>query len=267
MPTPIELIMDPISLIVLAIYAGLIAWEMLFPARVLPRVKGWQFRGLSAFVIFFFLSSYLPLLWSAPLAAIQLFDLTALSTWGGIAIGLLLYELGVYVWHRSMHASTILWRGLHQMHHSAERLDSYSAFWFSPLDMVGWIVLQSICLTVVGLNPAAITGIILITTFMSIFQHSNFRTPRWLGYVIQRPESHSHHHERGVHARNYSDLPIFDLLFGTFYNPREFAPATGFYDGASAQIVKMLSFTDLTSMAKTEAESVHTRENNLAKAQ
>ncbi len=73
-----------------------------------------------------------------------------------------------------------------------------------------------------------------------MFQHTNVRTPQWLGYFVQRPESHSHHHERGVHARNYSDLPVFDMLFGTFHNPRGFAPATGFYDGASARIIDML---------------------------
>ena len=126
----------------------------------------------------------------------------------------------MYGWHRSMHNSTVLWRGFHQMHHSAERLDTYGAFWFSPLDMVGWTALSSLCLTViVGLSPQATTMVLYITTFLSIFQHANIRTPRWLGYIVQRPESHSVHHQRGLHAFNYSDLPLFDLLFGTFRNP------------------------------------------------
>ena len=38
---------------------------------------------------------------------------------------------------------------------------------------------------------------------------ANVRTPQWLGYLVQRPESHSVHHQRGVHAYNYSDLPLF----------------------------------------------------------
>jgi sterol desaturase/sphingolipid hydroxylase (fatty acid hydroxylase superfamily) len=146
-----------------------------------------------------------------------------------------------------MHSANFLWYGLHQMHHSAERLDSYSAFWFSPLDMVGWTALASLCLTlIVGLTPEAATLVLYITMFLGIFQHTNIRTPRWLGYVIQRPESHSHHHERGVHARNYSDLPVFDMLFGTFYNPRDYAAATGFYDGASERVVDMLCFRDVS---------------------
>ena len=69
-----------------------------------------------------------------------------------------MYEFGVYVWHRSMHELDRLWRAFHQMHHSAERLDTYGAFWFSPLDMVGWTVLSACALTlVVGLTAEAAT--------------------------------------------------------------------------------------------------------------
>lgn len=53
--------------------------------------------------------------------------------------------------HRAMHRFDPLWRVFHQMHHSAERVDTYGAFWFSPWDMVGWTVLGSLMLVVVGL--------------------------------------------------------------------------------------------------------------------
>jgi len=246
-PTPLELLLDPISLTVFVLYGALILWEALAPARSLPAIKGWRLRGLAAFATYFFLSSYLPLLWSDRLAQFQLFDLTALGTLAGAAVGLLVYELGVYLWHRTMHASDLMWRTFHQMHHSAERLDTFGAFWFSPLDMIGWTALSSLCLTlIVGLTPEATTLVLLATTFLGAFQHSNLRTPRWLGYLIQRPESHSRHHERGVHAGNYSDLPLFDLLFGTFHNPRDFAAHAGFYDGASARVTDMLLARDVS---------------------
>jgi sterol desaturase/sphingolipid hydroxylase (fatty acid hydroxylase superfamily) len=256
MPTPLELILDPVSLVVFALYGGLILWEALAPARLLPWVAGWRTKGLLAFLAFFFLSSYLPLLWGETLGHFQLFDLTGLGQWGGAAVGLLVYEAGVYFWHRGMHSSAILWRGFHQMHHSAERLDTFGAFWFSPLDMLGWTVLSSLALTlVIGITPEAAVLVLYATTFFSVFQHANLRTPRWLGYLVQRPESHSAHHERGVHARNYSDLPVFDLLFGTFHNPRDFAPATGFYDGASGRVGEMLVFRDV-SVPRGESEEL-----------
>jgi sterol desaturase/sphingolipid hydroxylase (fatty acid hydroxylase superfamily) len=248
MPSPLELVFNPVSYTVFAIYAGLIVWEAAAPARSLPRVPGWRTRGIAAFAVYFFLSSYLPFFWTDVLAEWQLFDLTAVGTAAGAAIGLLVYEAGVYVWHRSMHVSNRLWRAFHQMHHSAERIDTFGAFWFSPLDMIGWTALSSVCLTtIVGVSPESAVIVLYVTTFLSVFQHANVRTPHWLGYVVQRPESHSYHHERGAHARNYSDLPVFDWLLGTFTNPEGFARAAGFYDGASARVVEMLTMRDVST--------------------
>ena len=73
--------------------------------------------------------------------------------------------------------------------------------------------------------PAAIA--LLLTGVFDLFLHSDMRTPRWLGYVIQRPEMHTVHHAYGHHAQNYG-LPIWDLLFGTWVNPAERAQVLGF---------------------------------------
>ena len=113
--------------------------------------------------------------------------------------------------------------------------------------MIGCTVLGSICFSLIaGLTPQAITIMLLVTNFFSIFQHANIRTPQWLGYIVQRPESHTLHHARGLHKYNYSDLPLFDILFGTFRNPKEFDHVTGFYEGASARVVDMLLARDVT---------------------
>ena len=246
MPTPLEILLDPISIVVIAMYMALMVWEAIFPARELPKVPYWKLKGLASFAVFFYLSSYMPLITDPYLEPYKLFDLTSIGTVGGALVGVLLYEFGVYVWHRAMHSNNILWRTFHQMHHSAERLDTYGAFFFSPLDMAGFTFLGSICFALlIGITPQSITAILLITTFFSIFQHANIRTPHWMGYIIQRPESHAIHHARGVHKQNYSDIPLFDILFGTFYNPRSYETETGFYKGASAKIWKMLTFQDV----------------------
>jgi len=167
------------------------------------------------------------------------------ATWAAAATGVLAYEFGPYAYHRAMHAFTLLWRALHQMHRSSERLDAVSAFWFSRFDMVGWTLLLSVTLTIVGLSAPAATPAILIVTFLSMFQHANVRTPHWLGYLIQRPESHSVHHARGIHRFNYADLPVVDMLFGTFRNPRSYAHQTGFWYGTSRRVVDMLLLRDV----------------------
>jgi sterol desaturase/sphingolipid hydroxylase (fatty acid hydroxylase superfamily) len=249
MPTPIDLILSPTSLIVLAIYAALMLLEAMAPGRTLPRVGAGRLRGLASFAVFFLLSSYLPLVWDRWLAPFQLFDLSSLGTVGGAIAGLLAYQFCGYWYHRTMHSSDRMFRAMHQMHHSAERLDSYSAFWFAPLDMVGWTFVGSASLVLlVGLTPTAATIVLLTVNFLGIFQHTNIRTPRWLGYFIQRPESHSLHHGRGVHRYNYADLPVMDILFGTFRNPAGFADATGYYDGASQRVLDMLLMRDVTNV-------------------
>jgi sterol desaturase/sphingolipid hydroxylase (fatty acid hydroxylase superfamily) len=253
-PTPLEILMDPVSLAIIAMYAALMIWEAVAPAKQLPEIRGWKLRGLVSFAVFFYLSSYLPMVTDGYLAQYQLLDLTGLGTWGGAAAGILIFEFGVYVWHRALHASDILWRGFHQMHHSAERLDTFGAFYFSPADMVGWTVLGSISLVlVIGITPEAATIVLLTTTLMAMFTHTNVRTPRWLGYIIERPESHSVHHARGAHRNNYSELPLFDMLFGTFVNPGSCVEETGFYPGASARVVDMVLFRDVAA-AQREGE-------------
>jgi sterol desaturase/sphingolipid hydroxylase (fatty acid hydroxylase superfamily) len=247
MPTPLQILLDPISLTVLGIYGALILLEALFPARPLPKVPGWRTRALAVFAVFFFGSSYLPLLWGETLARFQLFNLETLNPFAGAAISVLVYEGLVYAWHRAMHQNHWLWRGFHQMHHSAERLDSYGAFYFSPLDIVGFTLLSSIALTVVGLPAQAVTYYLYATMFLAVVQHINVRTPQWLGYIVQRPESHSVHHGRGIHHYNYSDLPLFDILFGTFRNPKEFVAESGFEGASSAQIPQMLVFQDIAA--------------------
>ena len=80
MPTPIDILLDPISLCLMGMFAGLMLWERLAPGRTLPTVRGWLPRALVAVTAYLMLSSYLPLLWADTLAPIQLFDLSGWPT-------------------------------------------------------------------------------------------------------------------------------------------------------------------------------------------
>lgn len=246
LPTPWQILIDPASIIVISIFLVLVIAEAVIPARKLPIVKYWKLKGITAFFIYFFISSYLPLIWSDHLAEYRIFDLTFLGNyWGGLT-ALLIYELGVYGWHRAMHKNNFLWRVFHQMHHSAERVDTYGAFFFSLMDMIGFTFLTSLAMVwVAGFTAQATIYAIYGATFLAVIQHTNIKTPQWIGYFFQRPESHSLHHAKGIHGFNYSDLPLFDLIFGTFRNPKEFSQEIGFYYGASSEIGKMLLFKDI----------------------
>ena len=247
LPNPVDILFDPLSLIILGMYLLLILWEAIYPARQLPQIKYWKLRGLTFFTLFFFVASYLPMITDPFLAQFQLIDMSHLDVFSGSIVGLLIYELGSYLYHITMHKYDLLWRTFHQLHHSAERLDTFGALFHSPLDMIGFTLTGSLALALlVGIPPQSITVVLLVINFAAFFQHANIRTPHWIGYIIQRPESHSIHHGKGIHKYNYSNFPLFDIIFGTFKNPKTYIKETGFYHGASSRILDMLIFKDVT---------------------
>ena len=96
-----------------------------------------------------------------------------------------------------------------------------------------------------GLSPQAVTITVLITGIAELFYHWNVRTPYWLGFLFQRPESHCVHHRQGHHRNNFSDLPLWDMLFGTFENPRIAPESCGFANELERQILPMLCGKDV----------------------
>jgi sterol desaturase/sphingolipid hydroxylase (fatty acid hydroxylase superfamily) len=255
LPSPWEIFTDPISLILIAIYVIFFIWESVQPGSSLPQVKYWKIKGILFFLFYFLLSTYLPLLWDGFFASHSIFDLSGAGIGTQTVLGVLIFEFLVWVWHYALHKSNFLWRAFHQLHHSAERVDIPGANYFHWTDMVGWTFIGTISMVwLVGLSPQSATYALIITYFLGTFQHANIKTPQWLGYIIQRPESHSVHHQKGVHAYNYSDLPLFDILFGTFKNPKEFVEETGFYEGGSDRMMDMLMFKDINTSGTESAD-------------
>ncbi|MBM9576871.1 sterol desaturase family protein [Leptospira sp. 201903070] len=214
--------------------------EKVFKAKDYPRTKFWKVRGVISTLCYLAVSISAPLLWDAWLSERSLLDLTAFSFWVTIPIAFFSYELSQYVWHRSMHTFSPLWRVFHQMHHSAESFDVYGAFYFSLADMIGFTFLTSFALVfLIGVPANAAITAGLMHTFLGIFQHVNFKTPRWLGFLVHRPENHAYHHAKDIHSFNYGNTPFFDFLFRTFKNPETFPNDVGFYEGASLRILEM----------------------------
>ncbi len=212
-----------------------------------PDVRYWRVMGLASFVLYYAIGTFAPFLWDEWLGAHQLFDLSGLHFALQVLIGFLVIEFGIYFWHRTMHSWDPLWRVTHQMHHAAERVDIWGAYYFHPVDMLGWALLGSLCLVgLVGLSPEATLVTVVLVTIPGIFQHTNIRTPHWLGYIVQRPEAHLIHHQRGVHAYNYGDIPLPDMLFGTFRNPREWDGENGFHAGSTWQLGELLGFRKIS---------------------
>lgn len=229
----------------LAVLGILVVLDLVAPARAQPQVRGWRLAGTLATVLFFAVGTYAPFLWDELLSSHRVFDLTDLSFGAQALLGLLAYELVAYVWHRLLHAVPFLWR-FHQTHHAAERFDVFGANYFHPVDMLGWSLATSLGLVwLVGLAPEAALFAANVAMILATFQHANLRTPAWLGYVIARPEMHAVHHQRGVHWGNFGDIALFDMIFGTWFNPRRFDAQVGLVDGGSLKLGKLLLGEDL----------------------
>lgn len=227
--------------------AGLALAELLAPARAFPRLRFWRVKGTVYFGLYLAIATIVPQTVDRWLAPLQLLDVSGLGLGWETALAVLALQLVSYGWHRAMHRVPFLWRWFHQMHHSAERVDVFGAFLFHPFDVVGFSVMGSVALVLlVGVSPEAAGLANVIVFSVVVFGHTNVRTPRWLGYLVQRPENHGVHHQRGVHAYNYADFSIIDMLFGTFRNPETWEEPAGFYDGASRRVGEMLIGRDVS---------------------
>jgi sterol desaturase/sphingolipid hydroxylase (fatty acid hydroxylase superfamily) len=160
-------------------------------------------------------------------------------------VSFLLTSFIFYWWHRATHQSDWLWRVFHQLHHSATRVEALTAFYAHPLDSAAAILLSSFSsYLVLGASPLAAATALLLTGAFDLFLHSDIRTPRWLGFIIQRPEMHTVHHALGHHAQNYG-LPVWDLIFGTWTNPMDRSVVLGFDGDKSTRVADMLLFRDV----------------------
>jgi sterol desaturase/sphingolipid hydroxylase (fatty acid hydroxylase superfamily) len=242
--------------ITLALIPGFLLLDFLIQRRRYSKTRRWRLRGALVTLAIFLFTGEVALFWGNLFGEAHLFDLSGLGLWGA-AVGVLVYEFFHYWYHRAAHEWNWLWRAGHQMHHSAESLDAFGAFYQHPLDAALFTTISSLVFfPLLGLSVEAGVVAALFLTFNAMFQHANIATPSWLGYLIQRPESHNIHHGRGVHRYNYSDLPLWDMLFGTFRNPRQLdSVACGFYKGASARILDMLVGRDVSTPKLPERDT------------
>jgi sterol desaturase/sphingolipid hydroxylase (fatty acid hydroxylase superfamily) len=218
-----------IILIVLAAGLGMALVERVVPGRRFPHVPRWLSRALALNLFQVGIVFVGGLTWDRWFIGKSLWDASALGTVGGATVGYLVITFVYYWWHRARHEIPLLWRWLHQVHHSPQRIEVITSFYKHPLEIAANGVLSSAILyLLVGVTPAAASLAVLLTGVAELFYHWNVRTPYWLGFVIQRPESHCVHHQQGRHRNNYSDLPLWDMLFGTFENPRATPAACGF---------------------------------------
>jgi sterol desaturase/sphingolipid hydroxylase (fatty acid hydroxylase superfamily) len=232
---------------ILLAFVGCFALERCFPGWRLPRVRTWPWRVLTVNAVQLGVVVLAGFTWEGWAQRSSVFHLgeTLSPAFGGF-VAYFVSTLVFYWWHRWRHEVDWLWTHFHQVHHSPQRLEVITSFYKHPLEMVVNSILAALIVyALLGLEPA---GGAYCTMFMALgefFYHTNCRTPRWIGYVFQRPEMHRIHHEHGRHRDNYGDFPWWDMLFGTWRNPPSWDGRCGFDPILEERLPAMLAFRDV----------------------
>ncbi len=167
-----------------------------------------------------------------------------------VIIGYITITFVYYWWHRLRHNSKFFWILCHQLHHSPRRMEVLMSFYKHPVEIsLNAILCSSIIYLILGCSIEAAAIITLATGVAELFYHWDIKTPVWLGPFFQRPESHRVHHKRDHHTNNYSDIPLWDMIFGTYENPKESVRKCGFAPEKEDKFTDMLTFKDVHDKA------------------
>jgi sterol desaturase/sphingolipid hydroxylase (fatty acid hydroxylase superfamily) len=232
--------MDTVTVVLLCGFAMLV-WEWRNPGRQFAKVPGWLARAVFLTVVQGVIAFVATSTWDHWMSGVAIWHLRQHGVPADALIGYVALTFVYYWWHRARHEIPFLWRWFHQLHHSATRIELITSFYKHPLEILVNGILSSLILYVLlGLEPTAAGFAATLTGLAELFYHWNVKTPYWLGFFFQRPESHCVHHQRGHHTGNFSDLPLWDMLFGTFHNPRVAPAHCGFGLNAERRLPEML---------------------------
>jgi len=232
---------------ILIVFAFCFLIERLRPGWKLPQVPAWTIRVLGVNFIQLLVVLLAGITWEKWLSGVSVFELSKhVPAWAGGLIAYFIATFIFYWWHRWRHTVDFLWLHFHQIHHSPQRIEVITSFYKHPLEMVVNSIIGSLLTySLLGLSLEAGAIYTLCTALGEFFYHTNIKTPQWIGYIFQRPEMHRIHHEYNQHTSNYGDIVWWDMLFGTWKNPKEFTTSCGFDEEKELRLGDMLKFKDV----------------------
>lgn len=237
--------MNP-ALIIIAAYLFVSALEKFFPRTKLPPKDGWYIRAVVLNMVQLLIVLGGHYTWEKWLEGPSLFKLP----WTPFYNGLFAYLINTWIfywYHFVRHENNLLWLTLHQVHHSPVRIEVMTSFYKHPLEVLlnSWIITILIC-PILGLDNETNKWLVVFSALSEFFYHMNVATPYWVGYFMQRPEMHlAHHSEDRQFTCNYGDLPIWDLLGGTWINPKNDQIKTGFTRDRERKMKEMIFFQNV----------------------
>ena len=158
-------------------------------------------------------------------------SLLGFSTWphhwplaAQLVLMAVLAEFGSYWYHYFAHKHPRLWR-FHAVHHSPSRLYFLNAPRFHPVDRAFSYVFEIAPFVLLGVNAECFALFFAYNSIVGLLQHCNIDMRLGpLNYVFSLAELHRWHHSKQIEESDTnfgSNLIIWDLLFGTYYHPRD----------------------------------------------
>lgn len=237
-----------ILLVTIGLGLFLLILERIFPDQKLLPVSGWWTRVIIINIMQLGVVFTAGRTWEIWFDSYSLIDLhTGLAPAIDALIAYLVVTFIFYWWHRFRHDSNFLWRVFHQIHHSPSRIETITSFYKHPAEiMMNSLFISFVIFFCCGFSIEVGMWLTLYTAVGEYIYHMNIRTPHFMGYFFQRPEMHRVHHQQGKHYNNFSDLPLWDMLFGTFENPVIQNHPCGFEQGQEQNgFWKMLRFKSI----------------------
>jgi sterol desaturase/sphingolipid hydroxylase (fatty acid hydroxylase superfamily) len=144
--------------------------------------------------------------------------------WIQAVLMILVVDFLRYWLHRAAHEYDTLWR-LHSVHHSVEQLYWLNTARFHPLEKALQMVLDSLPFLLMQVDAKVLALYYIAYATNGFFQHCNIRLRYGvLNYIVGSAETHRWHHSRVPRESNANygnTIIIWDLVFGTWYLPRE----------------------------------------------
>ncbi|HEX4171284.1 MAG TPA: sterol desaturase family protein [Acetobacteraceae bacterium] len=149
------------------------------------------------------------------------------------AIILFITDLFQYWAHRLFHRNP-LWR-FHSIHHGPTRIDWFTSVRMHPINFILYSTLINVVISLAGFSPRALIALLPFNTFYGFLVHANLNwTFGPFRYLFASPVFHRWHHtyaDQGGERNFAPTFPFLDLLFGTFYMPKDRWPSDFGIDG------------------------------------
>ena len=196
---------------------------------------------------------------------IGLLQQVQLPFWAKLIIGVALFDMTTYWFHRSAHKVPLLWR-LHRVHHSDTTMDSSTFFRGHPLEILVFGNASIIAVALFGMDMLTFGLYLFIFIPFAFLEHTNLYFPAWvdktLGLIFVTPNFHKVHHDQDQHYTdsNFADIFIFwDRLFGTFKRKpvKEIKYGLAEFDDAKKQSFLYLMKCPFINITRVSSEELH----------